>query len=162
QGYALFYSTSSKESKYAEAVTLMSYMKFDDVKKWEHTFNTVSHEVSRGEDYELFKTQMAERLIESVEKRQPGFRACIQSYYVATPLTSRDYIGNDDGSLYGFVKDYREPLKSFISPRTKIPNFFLTGQNLNLHGVLGVTVSAVVTCSEIVGRKELIEKINNA
>ena len=162
QGYALFYSTSSRHSEYAEAVTLMSYMKFDDVKKWEHTFNTVSNEVSRGEDYDRFKKEMAERLFDMVEKKIPGFKASIQSYYVATPLTSRDYIGNDDGSLYGFVKDYREPLKSFISPRTKIPNFFLTGQNLNLHGVLGVTVSAVVTCSEIVGRDHLLEKINHA
>jgi len=162
QGYALFYSTSSRHSEYAEAVTLMSYMKFDDVKKWEHTFNTVSNEVSRGEDYDRFKKEMAERLFDMVEKKIPGFKAYIQSYYVATPLTSRDYIGNDDGSLYGFVKDYREPLKSFISPRTKIPNFFLTGQNLNLHGVLGVTVSAVVTCSEIVGRDHLLEKINHA
>jgi len=31
-----------------------------------------------------------------------------------------------------------------------------------LHGVLGVTVSAVVTCSEIVGRDHLLEKINHA
>ena len=162
QGYALFYSTSSKHTEYAEAITLMSYMKFEDVKKWEHTFNTVSNEVSRGEDYERFKIEMAERLFDIVENKQPGFRKCIQSYYVATPLTSRDYIGNDDGSLYGFVKDYREPLKSFISPKTKIPNFYLTGQNLNLHGVLGVTVSAVVTCSEIIGRDYLLEKINNA
>jgi all-trans-retinol 13,14-reductase len=74
----------------------------------------------------------------------------------------RDYIGTDDGSLYGVVKDYREPMRTFISPRTKIPNLFLTGQNLNLHGVLGVTVSSVLTCSEILGIDYVIKKIQNA
>jgi all-trans-retinol 13,14-reductase len=53
-------------------------------------------------------------------------------------------------------------LKSFISPRTKIPNLLLTGQNLNLHGVLGVTVSAVLTCSQILGMEYMLEKIHDA
>ncbi|HEV8514866.1 MAG TPA: all-trans-retinol 13,14-reductase, partial [Cyclobacteriaceae bacterium] len=74
----------------------------------------------------------------------------------------RDYIGTDDGSLYGVSKDYRDPLKTFISPRTKIPNLLLTGQNLNLHGVLGVTMSAIVTSSEVFGMEYLLEKIRNA
>jgi all-trans-retinol 13,14-reductase len=140
----------------------MTYMRYGDVKQWEHTFNTVSNEVSRGEDYEAFKKEKTERLFDLVEKRFPGFRQAVETYYVATPLSVRDYIGTDDGALYGVVKDYREPMKTFISPRTKIPNLFLTGQNLNLHGVLGVTVSAVLTCSEILGTDYMIEKIRHA
>jgi all-trans-retinol 13,14-reductase len=161
-GYALFFTASSKNDAYAEGVTLMTYMRYDDVRQWEHTFNTVSNEVSRGEDYEAFKQEKAEQLFALVEKRFPGLRAAIEKYYVATPLSVRDYIGTDDGALYGVVKDYREPMRTFISPRTKIPNLFLTGQNLNLHGVLGVTVSAVLTCSEILGTEYMIEKIRNA
>lgn len=161
-GYALFFTASSKNNEYAEGVTLMTYMRYGDVKQWEHTFNTVSNEVSRGEDYEAFKKEKTERLFDLVEKRFPGFRQCVETYYVATPLSVRDYIGTDDGALYGVVKDYREPMKTFISPRTKIPNLFLTGQNLNLHGVLGVTVSAVLTCSEILGTDYMIEKIRHA
>jgi len=161
-GYALFFTASSKDTEYADGVTVMSYMRFEDVKKWEHTFNTVAAEEDRGADYEAFKKEKAEKLFALVEERFPGFTGAIQSYYVATPLSFRDYIGTDDGSLYGYVKDYREPMKTFISPRTKIPNLLLTGQNLNLHGVLGVTVSAVLTCSEILGIDYLIEKIRNA
>jgi all-trans-retinol 13,14-reductase len=140
----------------------MAYMRFDEVKKWENTFNTVSQEESRGDDYEEFKRVKSEKLFDLVETKFPGFKAAIKSYYAATPLSMRDYIGTDDGSLYGIVKDYREPMRTFISPRTKIPNLLLTGQNLNLHGVLGVTVSAVLTCSEILGSKNLIEKVRNA
>jgi all-trans-retinol 13,14-reductase len=64
--------------------------------------------------------------------------------------------------LYGIAKDYRDPLKTFISPSTKIPNLFFTGQNLNMHGVLGVTVGAIRTCGVFVGQNYLIKKINQA
>lgn len=161
-GYALFFTSSADQQEYAEGVTVMAYMRFEEVKKWEHTFNTVSHEASRGEDYEAFKREKAEMLIDVVERRFPGFRSCIHSYTAATPLSARDYIGTEDGSLYGLTKDYRDPLKTFISPRTKIPNLLLTGQNLNLHGVLGVTVSAVLTCSQILGMDYLLDKIRDA
>lgn len=162
QGYALFYVASSKVSEYAEGVTIMSYMRMDEVEQWRNTFNTVSHENDRGKEYEAFKRVKAERLFDAVEKQFPGFKDAIKSYTTATPLTARDYIGTDDGSLYGFAKDYREPMKTFISPRTKIPNLLLTGQNINMHGVLGVTISAVVTSSQILGLEYLVEKIKNA
>ncbi|HEX6224445.1 MAG TPA: NAD(P)/FAD-dependent oxidoreductase [Chryseolinea sp.] len=161
-GFALFFTTSAPDEEYTEGVTVMAYMRFEDVKKWENTFNTVSNEASRGEDYEAFKKEKAEILFDIVERQFPGFKSKIKSYTTATPLSARDYIGTDDGSLYGLTKDYRDPLKSFISPRTKIPNLLLTGQNLNLHGVLGVTVSAVLTSSQILGMDYLIEKIHNA
>lgn len=161
-GYAMFYVASSKGTEYAEGVTIMAYMRFDEVKQWANTFNTVSEEDDRGPEYENFKNEKTEILFNDVEKRFPGFRQCIKSYYVATPLTWRDYIGTDDGSIYGIVKDFQEPMKTFISPRTKIPNLFLTGQNLNLHGLLGVTVSAVVTCSEIFGGEYILGKVNEA
>jgi all-trans-retinol 13,14-reductase len=162
RGYAMFVAATSKSEEWADGLSLMTYMRFDEVKKWEHTFNTVANEVSRGEDYEAFKKEKAEKLFDSVERKFPGFRDCVQSYYVATPLSVRDYIGTDDGSLYGIAKDYREPMRTFISPRTKIPNLLLTGQNLNLHGVLGVTVSAVVTCAEVLGMDYMIDKIKHA
>ena len=161
-GFALFFTTSAEHEEFTEGVTVMAYMRFDDVKKWQHTFNTVSEESSRGEDYEAFKKRKAEILFDIVERQFPGFKSGIKSYTTATPLSARDYIGTDDGSLYGLTKDYREPLKSFISPRTKIPNLLLTGQNLNLHGVLGVTVSAVLTTSQILGMDYLLDKIKDA
>jgi all-trans-retinol 13,14-reductase len=137
-------------------------MKYDEIKKWEYTFNTVSAEEDRGREYEAFKIRKAEKLLDSVEKKFPALRSCIQYYYTATPLSYRDYIGNDDGSLYGIVKDYKDPLRTFISPRTKLPNLYFTGQNLNLHGILGSAMSGVVTCSAFMGNDSIIEKIRNA
>ncbi len=161
-GYAIFLSASSKTTEYAEALSIITYMKYDDVKEWEQTFNTVDTVNSRGETYEAFKKRKAEKLLDEVEKKFPGLRKCIYSYYTASPLSFRDYIGNDDGSMYGIVKDYKDPLRTFISPRTKLPNLYFTGQNLNLHGILGAAMSGLVTCIAVTGNDSFIEKIRNA
>ena len=160
--YALFFSASSRSGEYAESMTILAYMKYEEVKQWGDTVNTVSEEADRGAAYEAFKKHKAEVVIDLVEEKFPGLKDCIKSYYTATPLSYRDYIGNDDGSMYGIVKDYRNPLKTFISPRTKLPNLYLTGQNLNLHGILGAAMSGLVTCTAFLGNEDIIKKIRNA
>jgi all-trans-retinol 13,14-reductase len=160
--YCVFFSASSKSPEYAESVTLLAYMRFDEVAQWAGTFNTVSKEEDRGADYDAFKKAKAEKLLDCVEEKFPGLRKTIKFYYTATPLSYRDYIGTDDGSMYGIAKDYSNPLKTFISPRTKIPNLYLTGQNLNLHGILGATMSGLVTSVAFLGNEDIIEKIRNA
>ena len=160
--YAVFYSASSKSDTIADSITILAYMRYDEVKLWEKTFNTVSVKNQRGEDYDAFKKRKAEILLDCVEEKFPGLREHIKTYYTATPLSYRDYIGNDDGSMYGIVKDYKSPLKTFISPRTKLPNLYLTGQNLNLHGILGAAMSGLVTCTAFLGNENIIEKIRNA
>ncbi len=162
-GYCVFIPKSSRSDKYADSLTILGYMQYDELKEWQNTFSTIPmHNDSRGQAYEDFKTNRAERLIDEVQKKFPKLRSAIKSYSSSTPLTYRDYIGARDGGLYGIAKDYRDPLKTFISPKTKIPNLFFTGQNLNMHGVLGVTVGAIRTCGEFVGQNYLIKKINNA
>jgi len=162
KGYALFMHAYSDTNQYAKGMTILTYMHYKEVAEWAHTYNTVSSKEDRGETYEAFKSRKAEALLDKVAQKFPGLRDCIKSTYCATPLSYKDYIGNDDGSLYGIIKDYQNPLKSFISPRTKLPNLYLTGQNLNLHGVLGVSVSSLVTCGEFIGLENLVNKIKDA
>ncbi|MFL5763275.1 MAG: phytoene desaturase family protein [Bacteroidia bacterium] len=162
-GYCVFVPKSSRSDKYADSMTILGYMQYSEVKKWEETFATIpKHRDSRGQEYEDFKINRTERIIDEVAKKFPNLRSCIKSYTSSTPLTYRDYIGARDGGLYGIAKDYRDPLKTFISPKTKIPNLLFTGQNLNMHGVLGVTVGAIRTCGEFVGQNYLLQKINKA
>lgn len=163
ESIAVFGNTNSKNPNYTENFTAMGYMRFEECEKWWNTKSIIPNNVNyRGDDYEAFKIEKAEKLLTALEKRLPGIKEKVQSYTCATPITYRDYIGSKDGSLYGAIKDYKEPLKTFITPRTKVSNLFLTGQNLNLHGVLGVTVSSVVTCTEILEDSELITKIKKA
>ncbi len=99
-------------------------------------------------------------MLRELEKKFPGLRKHIRATYASTPLTYRDYIGSETGGMYGFVKDANQPLKNNLPTRTKVKNLLLTGQSVNMHGILGVTICAVLTCSEILGRDYLLQKIN--
>lgn len=134
----------------ARTGVLLSYMLMDDVKQWADT--TVGR---RGADYEAFKRTKAEKLIDCLSARYPGIRDCIETYYTSTPLTYRDYNGAEDGGMYGIAKDINLGAAGRITHVTKIPNLLLSGQNINSHGILGVIVGAIVTCSEFIDAEEI-------
>ncbi|AUS05319.1 phytoene desaturase family protein [Pseudotamlana carrageenivorans] len=161
-GYMVSMGVSKKTVEYSDSLTVLTYMRYEEVKPWENTVNTVVNKNKRGQTYEEFKAEKAEILIKELEKKFPNIRDCIEKIYTSTPLSYRDYIGSNKGSMYGYVKDANSPLKSFVSPRTKIQNLLFTGQSLNMHGILGVTIGAVLTCSEIVGMEPLLNKIHEA
>lgn len=160
--YMVSMGARKNQDEWGDQLTAITYMRFDEVEPWAETFNTVTNKNSRGQTYEEFKNAKAEVFIKELEKKFPNIRECIQSIHTSTPLSYRDYIGCNRGSMYGYVKDVESPLRSFISPRTKIGNLFLTGQSLNMHGILGVTISGVVTCSEILGGEYLLKKITGS
>lgn len=162
RNYAMFISPDRHSPGYANAVSVMTYMNFKEVAQWDQTFNTVAKPGFRGEDYENFKLQKANKLLELVYWRYPQLRDCIDSFSVSTPLTIRDYIGGDDGTAYGILKDCSDPFRTFISPRTKLNNLYLTGQNLNMHGILGVSMSALATCGEMIDMEQLLHEIKQA
>jgi all-trans-retinol 13,14-reductase len=156
-GYMIHFSPSSESDKYTDSVIVNTYMKWEDVSAWEKT--TVE---KRGEEYREFKRSKAEKLLEVLETDFPGIKSKTEAYYTSTPLTYRDYIGTPTGSFYGMLKDFRDPLRSMVMPRTTIPNLLHTGQNINVHGVVGVTICSVLTCSELLGTQYLVEKMRKA
>ena len=162
KAYMASMNASKNSEVWADGMTFITYMKYEDLKSWENTFNTTAEKDDRGESYDAFKARKAERFLQEIEKKFPGIRECIHSMHTSTPLSYRDYIGGSNGNMYGYVKDSNNPMKTFIAPKTKMNNLYLTGQSINMHGVLGVTIGAVVTCSEIVGKDYLIAKINAA
>ena len=157
QMYVLMPTATSKSDYYSESASVITYMKFDEMEPWKNTFSG-----KRGDDYLQFKKDKSELLLDELEKQFPGFRSCVNVYYSSTPLTWRDYTGTRAGSAFGLLKDYNRPMESIILSRTKIPNLFLTGQNTNMHGILGVTISSVITCGEILNVRHLIRQIRNA
>lgn len=153
--YMLSSTPSKHHPEFAESLTAISYMDFDEVKEWENTFNTVADEHERGTAYEIFKLEKTEKMLDALEKKIPNLRRAIKTIYTSSPLSYRDYIGNFEGNMYGYMKSSENPLKTMVSPRTKIDNLFLTGQSVNMHGILGVTIGAFNTCAEILGKKTI-------
>ncbi len=128
-------------------------MRYEEVEQWSK---------DRGPAYEDWKEKKAKQLILLASEQFPQLKGNIDDMITATPLTYEDYIGTPQGAMYGTDRDFHNPMASYVFPRTKIPNLFFTGQNINLHGMLGVSISSLLSCGEIVGLHELIKEINEA
>ena len=154
KGYLYMHFCQEPHPEYAKTGVILSYMQMKDVERWKGT-----HVGRRGEDYEAFKAEKAQRLLDAVERQVPGLRSCIKRMYTSTPLTYLDYTGTEAGSMYGIAKDIRMGAACRVPHRTKIPNVLQTGQNINSHGMLGVLVGTIVTCSELLSAETIYRQI---
>ena len=132
--------------EFAEVITLIAPMLYDDVAKWSN-----SKPGQRGDEYCEFKKEFSDKLIKRAEVVLPGLNSSIEYSCSASPLTFRDYIKTPMGSVYGVVKDCKRPLSTFLPVKSRVENLYLAGQSINLHGVMGVTFTSLLTCSEILG-----------
>lgn len=147
----------NSKSEFTNVVTILTPMPFPMCEKWSNT--SLGH---RGNDYYEFKENFSDAIIDFVCQYYPNLKECITKKYTASPLTYRDYTSTPEGCAYGMIKDCRNPLVTLMPAKTRIANLLLTGQSLNIHGCIGTTVSAAVTCSEILGMEYLSKKIGNA
>ncbi len=154
QGYMLYYTQSKEHPEFAESLTLLSPMPYDEMKPWENT-----KVGQRGDDYEQMKKDKSEKIIDLLKEQYPDVENCIDETFSATPLTIKEYTGVREGAMFGALIDSRAPYDSQLLPKTKLDNLYLTGQNVNIHGILGVSISAVLTCGEIVGTNKIINDI---
>lgn len=144
------------QGEFAETMVVISPMDFGWVKPWENT--RTGH---RDKAYESWKQTMTDEVLDRMEQLYPDFRDKIDFAFAASPLTIRDYYGNKEGSNYGFQKDSRDLMLSQMSVFTKVKNLFLTGQNVNIHGLCGVSLTAIETAEALVGHNTIVRKINN-
>lgn len=151
------YMTPPEEGQgaWATKMVINSLMHFSEVERWANT--TVGH---RGADYEQWKQGCVEKVLNRMEQLHPGFHLAVDGVWASSPLTIRDYYNQPEGALYGVRKDCKNILLSQIPIWTKVRNLLLTGQNINLHGICGVPLTAVNTVEAIIGLDKLVEKIN--
>jgi len=140
--------------RFATSGVILSYMRMEEVEAWKGTKIG-----QRGQAYEDFKHWKAERLLDVLEEHFPHIREHIADYYTSTPLTYIDYTGTEGGSMYGIAKDITMGAACRVPQRTRVPNVYQTGQNINSHGMLGVLVGTIVTCSEFLTAKTIYEQI---
>lgn len=148
---------SSRNSNYADVISILTPMYIDELSAWQDTLPE-----QRGESYQAFKEKKRLELLQFIQNHGIEFKDHIENIYTTTPLSYRDFTGTCNGSAYGIIKDYKCPQIGFVSTRTRLGNLFLTGQNLNVHGALGVTLTSILTCSEFLGHEYLAKKIGYA
>lgn len=153
----LMCSQPSINGKFTDTINLLVPMLWEQLIPWQNTRS--GH---RGEEYAVFKQQFTEAVLRFTERFIPSIRHNVEAVYTSSPLTYRDYNSAPEGSAYGLQKDFKRPLTSLIPIRSRIGNLLLTGQNINVHGMLGTTVSAAFTCGELLGNEYLAKKIGDA
>ena len=142
------YTVPDDQGKYAQNVDLLTPMLWSDVEQFQES--SLGH---RPQQYIELKQKKAEQLIALADKYIKGFANAVESVFTSTPLTYRDYTATENGSAFGIVKDYDRLMYTLLTPKTPIPNLWLTGQNLNLHGILGVSMTSFFSCGEILGQR---------
>lgn len=124
-------------------IDLLSPMDWNVVELWAKDHNAAA--------YRQMKQRWLDDAISVAEKAIPSLRGNILESYTSTPLTYYRYNATPYGAAFGRGRDWRRGINSVVSTRTPVSNLLLTGQNLMLHGVLGVTMTAFDTINHILG-----------
>lgn len=157
KGFLYMHFCDRPDQQYATSGVVMAYMDYSETSRWKGT--AIGR---RGQDYEDFKREHAEKLLSRLEETYPGLQGRIEAYYTSTPLTYEDYTGTEAGGMYGVAKDVTLGNACRVPQRTKIPNLLLAGQNVNSHGMLGVLVGSIVACSELLSSQTIYNQIIKA
>lgn len=138
-------------------VDLLTPMSIAECAQWTDT--VVGH---RGEEYKEMKRRKAGECIAIAERELPGLGGAVAECHTSTPLTWRDYTLAPDGTAYGIRKDCEDPLSTMLSIKTPLPNLLLTGQNVMLHGIHGVTMTALFTCASLLGADYIARQLSES
>jgi len=143
--YLYMHQCYEPDPQYAQSAILIENMSYREVAKWAN--NKMGN---RGAEYLDFKEKKATNLLAKLEESFPYITHNIEAFETSSPLTYQDYTATFEGSSYGILHNKNFPLQSTVAHKTKIPNLFFTGQNIYAHGILGVSIGALITCSEFV------------
>lgn len=154
-GVMASYYVPTDGSSFVRQIDLLTPVRWDECRPWSDT--RVGH---RGASYAEWKRQKADECVRLASTVIPHLPEMIEARYTSTPLTYRDYTLTPDGSAYGLRKDCGSAMLTVLSPRTPEPNLLLTGQSLVLHGVEGVTMTALMTCAEVLGKERVWQLLN--
>ncbi len=87
----------------------------DYLKNWENL---------NEEDYKAKKEEVAQVLLQRLEKQFPGIRNSIEYYEVSTPKTIQRYTMNPSGSVYGYAQTKEQTASKRFRNNFLIPNLY--------------------------------------
>ena len=152
QNIFLMLRADNDHPQYASKFNIVAPMDYNYVRQWEDT--TTGH---RPDSYQQWKRQMTDQALQVVQNTIGQMEAEI--ICTASPLTFRDFNNTTQGSCYGLHPSVENPLITTLSTRTRLKNLFLTGQDVNFHGIVGTALTAILTSETIVGQNMIVNKI---
>ena len=145
---------AGNKNEHSDRLVITALMDFAEVAAWAE-----STTVTRPEAYKAWKTRVADGLIKKLSTIMPELPGAIKSIYTSSPLTVRDTFNVPDGNIYGLSRDCNDLISSQIPVVTKVGNLYLTGQCINLHGICGVPLTALMTAEAILYPVTIIDKL---
>lgn len=158
--FAIYHKQDSDAPEYCKSIAILAYDDINLYNTWLDTYHTTLVSEERAAHYQTFKQERAKKLLALVDQHYQNISEKIHTIQIATPLTFKDYMGTKDGSMYGIKKNVQVPMHNQVPVQTKAKNLFFTGQNVNLHGILGVSMSALQTCGHFIDLEKLLKTIN--
>ena len=129
-----------------EVLTLGPYDWFE---KWQDkTWN------QRGEDYEAFKEEFSQRLLDELFKHMPQLKPALDYYELSTPLSTQWFQLNDRGEIYGLDHDPQRFKQDWLHPVSPVKNLYLTGQDVVTAGVGGALIGGLMTTGAMLGPRK--------
>lgn len=105
----------------------------------------------RGDDYQALKDRIADGLLTFVDAHYPGFKALVDYYEVATPLTVEAFTGHLRGSIYGVPATTARFRRPWFSVTTPVRNLLMTGADVSCLGIMGAMLGGVATAGFLQG-----------
>jgi all-trans-retinol 13,14-reductase len=109
----------------------------------------------RGEEYETFKAELGERLLEYVYDKLPQVKGKVDYYEVSTPQSTNWFSAYQYGELYGLDHTAERLKQHWLGPRTPIKGLWMTGQDTLTCGVTGAMMSGMLTTMAMVGMRKM-------
>lgn len=153
-GFMYMTPPDHNQGEFASRMLVHCVMSYNQVRRWDDTVTG-----RRGSEYEQWKQQHTRRIMDKLQLVIPNIREAAAHVYSSSPLTIRDFYHTKEGAMFGYRKDAQDLLYSQMTIHTKISNLLLTGQNINLHGICGVPLTAIQTAEAILGNNFLIDAI---
>jgi phytoene dehydrogenase-like protein len=106
---------------------------------------------NRSTEYAELKQKISDALINFACERITSFKHLIDYQELSTPLSTEYFTGHRDGNIYGLPAIPERFEKKWLTPRSPIKNFYLTGSDIASHGILGALMGGVLTSGMIMG-----------
>lgn len=143
EGIMVSFSVPEDGSVYANHIDILAPI------NWDEFTPRKGYPVQKSEEeLNILKHAKAQECIRKACSHFSDLKKNIVSYTITTPL---------NGSYYNIKKDWKKASYTLLSPKTPVSNLFFTGQNLNLHGILGVSMTSYMTCSEVFKTKRALK-----
>lgn len=103
----------------------------------------------RADDYDAFKQQFADRMLDALYGQLPQLRGKVAIAEISTPLTTQHFVGYTKGELYGLDHTPARFRQDFLKPQTPVRGLYLTGQDIVSCGVAGAMFGGVLTAATV-------------